>query len=113
MLFLNKRSQTLNQEGENYEKTIGRFLVGFFCVTLCYSSAIAEIIGSSKTSGLVFKDTLTVSAEDDPEFTNVVCYTTDVEIGGPNIENPSNSSIACRLVGAFKGKPSSKKKCFQ
>lgn len=61
---------------------------------------------------MIFKDTLTIFAEDDPDFENVVCYTTNIEIRGPNIENPSNSSIACRLVGKFKGKPSSKRKVF-
>lgn len=82
------------------------------CVIFCFTNAYAEEIGSSKTSGMLFKDTLTVHAEDDPDFENVVCYTTDVEIGGPNLENPSSSSIACRLVGKFKGTPSSKRKVF-
>ena len=72
----------------------------------------AEEIGRVKTSGVVLKDTLTVYAEDDPDYPNVVCYTTDVEIGGPNIENPTDSSIACRLVGPFTGQPSSKENVF-
>ena len=76
------------------------------------SSVNAEVIGESKSSGVVFKDTISVSAEDDPDYKNVVCYTTGVEIGGPNFENPSNSSIACRLVGNFTGEPSSKKGVF-
>ena len=83
-----------------------------FFLTACCLSAVAEEIGSSKTSGLMFKDTLTVHAEDDTDFENVVCYTTDIEIGGPNVENPSSSSIACRLVGTFKGEPASKRNVF-
>jgi CreA protein len=87
------------------------FLV-FLSMTFCFSFVMAEEMGSSKTSGFVFKDTLTVHAEDDTDFKNVVCYTTDIEIGGPNLENPSSSSISCRLIGPFKGKPSSKKNVF-
>jgi len=91
---------------------LGSFLV-FFGMTLCFSFAVAEDIGSSKTSGFMFKDTLTVNAVDDTDFKNVVCYTTDIEIGGPNLENPSSSSISCRLIGPFEGKPSSKRNVFR
>ena len=94
------------------KKVLIGVLVGFFCVLFFASFSVAEEIGASKTSGLMFKDTLTVHAEDDPEYKNVVCYTTDIEIGGPNLENPSSSSISCRLVGVFKGRPSSKRNVF-
>jgi len=88
-------------------------LVSF--ITFCFgcASAQAEVIGSSKSSGFIFKDTITVHAEDDPDFKGVVCYTTDVEIGGPNLTNPSDSSIACRLVGRFAGVPSSRRAVFK
>lgn len=76
------------------------------------STVFAEIIGSSKTSGILFKDTLTVNAQDDPDFNGITCYTTYIEIGGPNLENPSNSSISCRMIGTFKEKPSSRKNVF-
>jgi catabolite regulation protein CreA len=84
----------------------------FMSMVFCSTSVFSEEIGSSKTSGLFLKDTLTVHAQDDPEFKNVVCYTTDVEIGGPNLTNPSSSSISCRLIGPFEGKPSSKRNVF-
>jgi len=76
------------------------------------TNAGAEEVGSVKTSGLVFKTTLSVHAEDDPDYKNIVCYTTNIELGGPNLENPTNSSIACRLIGNFSGEPTSKKKIF-
>lgn len=89
-----------------------RVLLTTLCLFMFINNAYAEKIGESKSSGRFFKDTISVFAEDDPDFTGVVCYTTDVEIGGPNIENPSDSSIACRLVADFKGIPSSKKGVF-
>ncbi len=90
-------------------KLSGLIFVLFFSFV---SVSMAEVVGSAKSSGMILKDTLTVHAEDDPDFKNVVCYTTDIEIGGPNLENPSNSSIACRLVGPFGGRPSSKRNVF-
>lgn len=82
------------------------FLFGMFTTTQ------AETIGESKSSGLFLKDTISVNAFNDPDYHSIVCYTTDVEIGGPNLENPSNSSISCRLINTFKGKPKSKRNVF-
>ena len=76
------------------------------------TNVAAEEIGSTKTSGVLFKTTLSVHAEDDPDYENIVCYTTNIELGGPNLENPTNSSIACRLIGDFSGTPTDKKKIF-
>ena len=64
----------------------------------------AEVIGESKSSGFMLKDTITVNAEDDPDYLGIVCYTTSIELGGLNFENPSDSSIACRLVGDISSK---------
>lgn len=94
------------------KKTIITIITALSFVSLSFSPVFAEEIGSVKTSGLFLKDTLSVYAEDDTDFQNVVCYTTDIELGGPNLENPTDSSIACRLVGPFKGTPSSKKNVF-
>ena len=86
-----------------------------FIVLSCFlvGNVYAEVIGESKSSGIFLKDTITINAVDDPDFKNIVCYTTDVEIGGPNLENPTDSSIACRLVGNFEGKPSSRRNVFK
>jgi CreA protein len=87
-------------------------LVLFMIMAHNVSIANGETIGESKSSGLFLKDTISVNAFDDPDYPEIVCYTTDVEIGGPNLENPSNSSISCRLIDTFKGKPTTKKDVF-
>lgn len=88
-----------------------------FCLVIIFiafaSMSYGEAIGESKTSGMLFKDTLSVNAEDDPDFNGIVCYTTNIKIGGPNFENPSNSSISCRLVGEFRGTPRSRRQVFK
>lgn len=93
-------------------KKLSKIMVLVVIIVCIFTSVYAETIGESKSSGLFLKDTISINAFDDPDYTNVVCYTTDVEIGGPNLENPSNSSISCRLIGPFKGKPKSRKDVF-
>lgn len=89
-----------------------KIIFAIICIMSSLNFAFAEVIGESKGSGTFAPDTISVYAVDDTDFDNVVCYTTDVEIGGFNMENPSDSSIACRLIGVFKGKPSSRKNVF-
>jgi len=93
-------------------KKVLSFLVLLMIMVYNISIANGETIGESKSSGLLLKDTISVNAFDDPDYPEIVCYTTDVEIGGPNLENPSNSSISCRLISVFKGKPTTKKDVF-
>lgn len=70
---------------------------------LLASPAVAEPIGTVETSGIIFKDTVTIHAVDDPTIRGVTCYVTTTEIGGPNLENPTDSSIACRQTGILSG----------
>ena len=83
-----------------------------FVLMLALSPARGETIGEVKTSGLVFKDTLTVQAVDDPSIKGITCYTTSIEIGGPNLENPTDSSIACRQTGKISGQLTNQKNVF-
>jgi len=65
--------------------------------------ALAEPIGTVKTTGFIFKDSVTIHAVDDPSIIGVTCYVTSTEIGGPNLEDPTDSSIACRQTGTITG----------
>jgi CreA protein len=87
-------------------------IVALIAFSVICSTAWAETIGESKSSGLLLKDTISVNAFDDPDYSSIVCYTTNVEIGGPNLENPSNSSISCRMIDHFKGTPKSRNDVF-
>jgi len=66
-------------------------------------TASAEPIGTVKTTGMFFKDSVTIHAVDDPTIGGVTCYVTTTEIGGPNLEDPTDSSIACRQTGPIRG----------
>lgn len=70
---------------------------------LLTSPALAEAIGTVKTTGLIFKDSVTINAVDDPTIGGITCYVTSTEIGGPNLEDPTDSSIACRQTGTIQG----------
>lgn len=93
------------------KKSIIIVSISILIITLS-SICFGETIGKAYTSGYILKDTLSINAIDDPDFDSIVCYVTTIEIGGPNLENPSNSSISCRLIKPFKGKPTSKNKLF-
>lgn len=67
-------------------------------VVFTSSAAIAEEIGTVTTKGLIFKDSITISAFDDPDYPYVTCYVTTAD-RSLSFENPSDSSIACRLIG--------------
>lgn len=92
-------------------KKLFSFIVALFLL-LCGTAQADEVIGTAKSSGFIFKDTISVIAVPDPDYPSVICYTTEVEIGGPNPENPTDSSIACRLVAPFRGKPESRRGIF-
>lgn len=79
------------------------FLSSLIALFLFTSTAHAELVGEVKTSGMVFKDTIGIEAVDDPTIKGVTCYVTAVELGGPNWENPTDSSIACRQTGKISG----------
>jgi len=70
---------------------------------LLATPAVAEPIGTVQTSGMIFKDSVTIHAVDDPTIGGITCYVTSTEIGGPNLEDPTDSSIACRQTGAITG----------
>lgn len=72
-----------------------------FIVNIGHAEASSNLIGEAKSKGIFMKDTISVYAEDDPDYPNITCYTTQIEIGGPNLSNPSDSSIACRLINSF------------
>ncbi|MBL4888404.1 MAG: CreA family protein [Candidatus Lindowbacteria bacterium] len=77
------------------------------------SPAFAESIGSVQTSGFIFKDSVTIHAVDDPTITGVTCYVTTTEIGGPNLEDPTDSSLACRQTGTVTGTLTAREDVFK
>src|SRR4051812_36742569 len=60
--------------------------------------AMAESIGTVETSGLIFKDSIDIQAFDDPDYPGVVCYVT-LPNRALDWNDPSDTSISCRLVG--------------
>lgn len=62
-------------------------------------SAQAETIGKVATTGLIFKDGLSVEAFDDPTIPGVTCYTTVHSRGLPWNEGSSSVSLSCRKTG--------------
>lgn len=82
-------------------------------VLLFSTPAFAEPVGTVETSGIIFKDTVTIHAVDDPSIRGVTCYVTTTEIGGPNLENPTDSSIACRQTGPVSGSLAAAKDVFR
>jgi len=62
------------------------------------SAADADTIGAVTTSGIIFKDSITIKAFDDPDYPGIVCYVTMPE-RSLSWNDPSDTSISCRLVG--------------
>jgi len=77
--------------------------LAFTVAFLIPTSLFAETIGEVETSGMLFKDTVTVEAFDDPTIEGVTCYTTVHDRGLPWSEGSSAVSLACRQTGNIKG----------
>jgi len=74
-----------------------------FVLSLSAGAALAnDVIGKVETSGWVFKDTIEITAFDDPTIKGIACYVTQ-PARTLSLEDPSNSSIACRQVGPISG----------
>ena len=86
-----------------------------FIVTLIFvlfsSMASAETIGSAETKGILFKDTISVEAFDDPDIAGVTCYTT-VYDRALSLEDSSSVSLSCRKTGEVKGNLASRPNVF-
>ena len=81
-----------------------------FSLFLCLPVA-AEDIATVETTGMFVKDKLTVSAFNDPDFPSVACYVT-APSRSLSFEDPSDSSIACRLLGKAPDTPTNKARVF-
>lgn len=85
--------------------------VCFAIACLFATSAYAESIGTVKTKGLFFKDSLTVEAFDDPTIKGITCYTT-VQSRALSWSDSSSTSLSCRKTGEISGKLANAKNLF-
>lgn len=72
----------------------------------------ADKLGTIKTSGFLFKDSLSVYSFEDPDIKGIVCYVTE-PIKSLSLEDPSDSAISCRKVSKISGTIRSKKRVFK
>lgn len=89
----------------------GNMMKWFLVVFMFAGSAQAEQIAKVKAKGLIFKDTITVEAFDDPDIQGVTCYTT-VYSRALTFSDSSSSSLSCRQTGLIKGKLTAKSSVF-
>ena len=80
-------------------------------ISTTYSLAQAETLGEVETSGLLFKDSLTIEAFDDPTLQGVTCYTT-VHNKALSFEDSSSTSLSCRKTGKISGPLTDKSSVF-
>ena len=73
--------------------------------------ASEDVIGEVATSGLIFKDSIEIDAFDDPTLLGIACYVTSPK-KSLSLEDPTDSSIACRQVGPISGTPGPAKDIF-
>jgi CreA protein len=66
------------------------------------SLASEDTIGTVGTSGMLFKDTITIQAFDDPTIKGVTCYIT-LPSRTLSFDDPTDTSIACRKIGPIIG----------
>ncbi|MCL6269863.1 CreA family protein [Sansalvadorimonas sp. 2012CJ34-2] len=60
-------------------------------------NATAAKIGTVETSGILFKDTITIESFNDPTIDGVACHVTSPD-RALSFEDQTNASIACRQV---------------
>ncbi|QIG70581.1 CreA protein [Rhizobium phage RHph_I1_18] len=60
-------------------------------------------VGSVYTSGWLFKDSINITAFDDPDYPEITCYVTSAD-RSMSWENATDSSIACRLMKRIEAK---------
>lgn len=90
-----------------------RIAAAFATALIAASPALAaeDEIATVETSGMIFKDKITVTAFDDPTIEGIACYVTTPG-RALSFVDPTDSSIACRKVGAIKGDLVSKEGVF-
>lgn len=81
------------------KKGILAFLIILLLATFAYAG---NEIGKVETSGLMFKDSLTIIAIDDPDIKGVTCYAT-LQNNALSFSDSSNTSLSCRKVGKITG----------
>lgn len=89
----------------------GIIATGILCnVDGSAAAAATREIGSIATSGIVFKDTLKISAVEDPKVTGVTLYLSDYQrpltekLSNNFFNDPSSSSLTCARTGPMKFK---------
>jgi CreA protein len=75
------------------------------------SAADADTIGTVTTSGILFKDSIAIKAFDDPDYPGIVCYVTMPD-RSLSWDDPSDTSISCRLVGERPKSPAARADVF-
>lgn len=67
-------------------------------LSLCSATTTAEELFSVSTSGVLFKDSITVEVFDDPTISGISCYIA-LPDKALSFEDQTDTSLACRQVG--------------
>lgn len=79
-----------------------KYLFTVIISTMLIGTANAEVIGKVETSGVVFKDSISINAVDDPTITGVTCYVTTPS-KSMSFEDQTDSALSCRRIGPVTG----------
>lgn len=79
-----------------------RFALAAVLLAATPAVAAEDFIGEVQTSGMLFKDSIAITAFDDPTIQGVACYVTQPD-RSLSWDDPTDSAIACRKVGEIKG----------
>ena len=72
----------------------------------------AEEVARVEAKGIIFKDTISVIAFNDPTIDGIVCYTTRYSRTMTLGDDSADSSLDCRKVGVIKGELKDKANVF-
>ena len=114
--FQDKQNENFIDQRSKQKKEIKmkKYIVGLViasAILFAPAIVIAETVGKVSTSGLVFKDHITVEAFDDPSINGITCYTT-VHSRALSLSDSSSVSLSCRKVAVISGNLRTQKNIF-
>lgn len=84
----------------------------FSLVLLICFAVKSEEIGKVFSSGIIFKDQISIVAFDDPTIKGIACYTTNYEKSMTMSDDATDSSLDCKKVGQITGEFKNLKNIF-